>query len=74
MFVAIFLYNIFYRNLYPRTQDMVLHNFLMLLHISNYNKGRTCFEMEDGLLGKGDVSEIRFALGKIILKMKTNSL
>ncbi|CAH1420103.1 unnamed protein product [Lactuca virosa] len=41
--------------------NVVAHN------VENYNKGRSCFEMEYGLLGKGDVSETRFALGKIIL-------
>ncbi|KAK1410517.1 hypothetical protein QVD17_37054 [Tagetes erecta] len=35
--------------------------------LKTYNKGRTSFEMNYQLLGKGDASETKFALGKIIM-------
>ncbi|XP_024983324.1 uncharacterized protein LOC112519415 [Cynara cardunculus var. scolymus] len=35
--------------------------------VETYNKGRSSFEMNYHLLGKGDASETRFAVGKIIL-------
>ncbi|KAI3722898.1 hypothetical protein L2E82_34079 [Cichorium intybus] len=42
--------------------------FHVLAHkVDNYNKGRKSFEMDYNLLQKGDVSETRFVLGKIIL-------
>ncbi|GJS19665.1 polynucleotide adenylyltransferase family protein [Tanacetum coccineum] len=42
--------------------------FKVLMHIGkSYDEGRSSFEMNHQLLGKGDTSETRFALGKIIL-------
>ncbi|KAK9071478.1 hypothetical protein SSX86_010047 [Deinandra increscens subsp. villosa] len=42
--------------------------FHVLSHkVETYNKGRNSFEMNHQLLGKGDASETRFALGKIII-------
>ncbi|KAK1440520.1 hypothetical protein QVD17_06348 [Tagetes erecta] len=42
--------------------------FHVLSHeVETYSKGRSSFEMNHQLLGKGDPSETRFALGKIIL-------
>lgn len=48
------------------------HGAAQLFHVvahkvDNYNKGRKSFEMDYNLLQKGDVSETRFVLGKIIL-------
>ncbi|KAI3808356.1 hypothetical protein L1987_24305 [Smallanthus sonchifolius] len=42
--------------------------FHVLSHkVETYSKGRSSFEMNHRLLGKGDASETRFALGKIII-------
>ncbi|KAI3704478.1 hypothetical protein L1987_74699 [Smallanthus sonchifolius] len=42
--------------------------FHVLSHkVETYSKGRSSFEMNHQLLGKGDSSETRFALGKIII-------
>lgn len=42
--------------------------FHVLAHkVETYNKGRNSFEMNYHLLAKGDASETRFAVGKIIL-------
>ncbi|KAL8246845.1 hypothetical protein R6Q59_008061 [Mikania micrantha] len=48
------------------------HNAAQLFHVlahklETYNKGRSSFEMNHQLLGKGDACETRFALGKIIM-------
>nr|XP_043631095.1 uncharacterized protein LOC122602557 isoform X2 [Erigeron canadensis] len=42
--------------------------FHVLVHkVETYDRGRSSFEMNHELLGKGDASETRFVLGKIIL-------
>ncbi|KAL4577765.1 hypothetical protein LXL04_013878 [Taraxacum kok-saghyz] len=48
------------------------HGAAQLLHVvahkvESYKKGRSSFEIDYKLIGKGDVSECRFSLGKIIL-------
>ncbi|KAJ9540844.1 hypothetical protein OSB04_027350 [Centaurea solstitialis] len=41
--------------------------YVLARDVETYNKGRSSFEMNYHLLGKGDASETRFAVGKIIL-------
>ncbi|XP_030975394.1 uncharacterized protein LOC115995101 isoform X1 [Quercus lobata] len=52
-----------------KVEKHVLEIFQVLVDdIESYNNGRDCFEIDYHLLGKGNLHEARFVLGKIILE------